>query len=385
MSRFNTLLEGYVEGLLSPEELKEFLALLPQHKNELEEHMLESLESGQYDGMTDAGSRAAMYQKVMQQTQEHKKRGVILISLFRMAAASVLLFFIIGSCFFFYHYKSTPSWHKNFALKKQIIPVGNKAILTLSDGSTVQLDSTANGMLSTQGDAVVMNQNNGELIYKSANKTSTESVYNTVSTPKGGTYKVTLPDGSYVMLNAASSIHFPTVFTGNNRTVEITGEAYFEISPNETKPFRVKVNNIEVQVLGTHFNINGYKDEDAVKVTLLEGAVRVAGEKSNLLLKPGQQARMMNGNSEIINQVDIEEIIAWKNGSFNFNQSTLPEVMRQISRWYDVTVAYEGKISDKHFTGIVSRNENISAVLDLMQLAGVKFKLEGERKIIIKQ
>lgn len=385
MSRFNTLLEGYVEGLLSPEELKEFLALLPQHKNELEEHMLESLESGQYDGMTDAGSRAAMYQKVMQQTHERKKTGVILISLFRIAAAAVLLFFIIGSCFFFYHYKSPASYHRNFALKKHSIPAGNKAILTLSDGSTVQLDSTANGMLSTQGNAVVMNQNNGELIYKSANKTSTEIVYNTVSTPKGGTYKVTLPDGSNVMLNAASSIHFPTAFTGNNRTVEITGEAYFEISPNETKPFRVKANNIEVQVLGTHFNINGYKDEDAVKVTLLEGAVRVAGEKSNLLLKPGQQARMMNGNSEVINQVDIEEIIAWKNGSFNFNQATLPEVMRQISRWYDVTVEYEGKISDKHFTGIVSRNENISAVLDLMQLAGVKFKLEGERKIIIKQ
>lgn len=384
MSRFNTLLEGYVAGLLSQEELKEFLALLPQHKNELGENIQANLESGQYDGMMDTGSRAAMFEKIMQRTQEQKKKGGILIALFRVAAAAILLFVIIGSCFLFYHHSRKPSCCQTFALKKHTIPVGNKAILTLSDGTTVQLDSTANGMLTTQGNAVVMNQNNGELIYKPGNKASTEIVYNSISTPKGGTYKVTLPDGSNVMLNAASSIHFPTVFTGNNRTVEISGEAYFEISPNDAKPFRVKVNNIDVQVLGTHFNVNGYKDEDAVKVTLLEGAIKVAEGKSNFLLKPGQQARITNGNNEVINQVDIEEIIAWKNGSFNFNQSSLPEVMRQISRWYDVSVEYEGKISDKHFTGIVSRNENISAVLDFMQLAGVKFKIEGQ-KIIIKQ
>ncbi|HEY9261666.1 FecR family protein, partial [Chitinophaga sp.] len=250
--------------------------------------------------------------------------------------------------------------------------------------TTVQLDSTANGMLATQGNAVVMNQKNGELIYKSANKPSTAVVYNSITTPKGGTYKVTLPDGSYVVLNAASSIQFPTVFTGHSRTVEITGEAYFEIFPNETMPFRVKVNNIAIQVLGTHFNVNGYKDEDAVKVTLLQGAVKVAEGKSSLLLRPGQQALMMDGDNKVINQVDIEEIIAWKNGAFNFNQSSLPEVMRQISRWYDVTVEYDGKISDRHFTGIVSRTEDISAVLDFMKLAGIKFTIE-ERKIIVKQ
>jgi ferric-dicitrate binding protein FerR (iron transport regulator) len=207
----------------------------------------------------------------------------------------------------------------------------------------------------------------------------TEVLYNTVSTPRGGQYQLTLSDGSKVWLNASSSLRFPTAFPGTERRVEITGEAYFEVAGNESKPFVVDIaGKGEVEVLGTQFNINAYEDEPAIKTTLLEGKVKVSesnGSQSSVL-KPGQQAQLANG-IRVMDNVDMEEIMAWKTGWFYFDRQELPAIMRQVSRWYDVDVRYEGRISKKSFSGIVGRDNDIKDVLKIMENAGIRFRIEG--------
>jgi ferric-dicitrate binding protein FerR (iron transport regulator) len=189
-----------------------------------------------------------------------------------------------------------------------------------------------------------------------------------MTTPTGGQYKLTLPDGSKVWLNAASSITYPAAFVGKERTVTIKGEVYFEVAKNENMPFHVKANNITVDVLGTNFNIMAYEDEPAIKTTLITGAIKVNGH----LLKPGQQAV----NERITDNADIEEVVAWKNGLFEFNQQPIVSIMQQISRWYDVDIQYQGAIKSKTFTGQISRYADITTVLKMMELTGgIHFKV----------
>lgn len=200
----------------------------------------------------------------------------------------------------------------------------------------------------------------------------------------GGQYKLTLPDGSKVWLNAASSLKYPVVFIGNERKVEITGEAYFEIAKDESKPFKVLLNNMEIQVLGTHFNVNGYTDEEMIKTTLLEGKVKVLASGQTKYLLPGQQAQLKSsGNIAVTNEVNLEETVAWKDGNFQFENSDIKAVMRQLARWYDVDVSYKGNIN-KHFIGSISRNVKLSQVLSMLQQTGeIKFKIEGKNLIVM--
>lgn len=255
-----------------------------------------------------------------------------------------------------------------------IIPGGNKAILTLADGSTVVLDSTDNGTISEQGNIKVKKLKNGLLAYEINGKFITENdelFYNTISTPRGGQYQVTLSDGTNVWLNAASSIRFPVVFVGKERKVEITGEAYMEVAKNKEKPFKVKAGSSEIEVLGTHFNVNAYDDEASIKTTLLEGAVKIsAGENNQAIkyLKPGQQSSVnKNGNVAVMNNADIEEAVAWKNGLFIFKSTDVKTIMRQISRWYNVDVEYKGNVN-LHFTGQLTRNEDVKEVFEKIAL-----------------
>lgn len=259
-----------------------------------------------------------------------------------------------------------------------ITPGGDKAILTLADGSKIMLDSAHNGDLANQGNVKVI-KINGQLAYKGTG-TSAEVLYNTISTPRGGQYQLLLADGSKVWLNAASSLRFPASFTGKERLVELTGEGYFEIAKNENQPFKVDIaGKGVVEVLGTHFNINAYSDEASIKTTLLEGRVKVAASGgATVLLKPGEQAQI-NGGIKLVNDVDTDEIIAWKAGLFQFNRADVVSIMRQVSRWYNVDVVFEGPVSMKSFSGIVSRSNNISEVLKIMEKAGVKFKINGNR------
>jgi transmembrane sensor len=313
------------------------------------------------------------------------------------AAVTILLLFSIGGYFFFFPKKTiSKEIVKNEAIKttpnNDVKPGGNRAILTLADGTNIVLDSASNGILSQQGNTKILKLDNGLLAYSINGKQLTESdeaFYNTISTPRGGQYKITLADGTMVWLNAASSIRFPVLFTGAQRKVEITGEVYFEVAKNKSMPFKVKATTSEIEVLGTHFNVNAYDDEASVKTTLLEGSVKVSttsfvsNTQITKFLYPGQQANnSKDGKIKIINNVDIEETMAWKNGRFHFKSTDLKSILRQIARWYDVDVEYKGNV-DLHFTGQLTRNENVSKVFEKLALTNeVHFKIEGRRIIV---
>jgi hypothetical protein len=302
-------------------------------------------------------------------------------------AASVIGLLLIGA-FLFFNKKGKNEIAKtikvnNHFFKEDVLPGGDKATLTLANGATIVLDDATNGTLTQQGNAKVIKLD-GKLFYNTTNKNSKDVVYNTISTPKGGQYQLELPDGSQVWLNAASSIHFPTSFVNNERRVEIFGEAYFEVIKNPDMPFIVTVNNAEVQVLGTHFNINAYSDEDDVKTTLLEGSVKFVSSSGNNVLKPGQQLQLTkNGNVKVVNDVDVDEVVAWKNGLFHFESAGIETVMRQLSRWYDVDVEYNGKTEDL-FIAEMRRNIKLSDALKALELTGkVKFEIQGKKIIVM--
>ncbi|MDP4286223.1 MAG: FecR domain-containing protein [Bacteroidota bacterium] len=305
---------------------------------------------------------------------------------YKIAAASLIIFISCAAAWFALRTpkdntiaKASPKQLKNVTT-----PGGNKAILTLSDGSTIILDSAKNGQVAQQGGAQIAKLANGQLVYNALDNKPAKVVFNTLTTPRGGQFKLTLPDGSEVWLNAASSIKYPTAFIGNERKVEISGEAYFEIAHNAAKPFKVSVNGMEVKVLGTHFNINAYTDEASVKTTLLEGSVNLTKGSAAITLKPGQQAQLGNsGNIKVIDNVDIDQVVAWKNGYFSFNRSDLQTVMRQLARWYDVEINYEGKIPERQFGGKIDRNSNLSEVLKILEESKVHFSIE-EKKIIVR-
>lgn len=276
--------------------------------------------------------------------------------------------------------------------KKDITPGSDKAVLTLASGETVVLDEADNGSLAQEGSTKVIKLD-GQLSYQQTGNTK-EISYNTITTPKGGQYKLVLADGTKVWLNAASSLRFPVSFTGASRTVELTGEGYFEVAKlalpgaNVNMPFIVKILNVaentgEVEVLGTHFNIMAYGDESTIKTTLLEGSVKVRNNKTNALLKPGQQANLQKDMLRTTDRVDVEEVVAWKEGYFQFDRKApIDHVMRQIARWYDVEIVYEGEIPNRRFGGKIARNSQLQDVLKMLELNNIHFRI-NRRKITV--
>lgn len=264
-----------------------------------------------------------------------------------------------------------------------VMPGNNKAILTLSNGKSIVLDDAASGTLSEEGNTKAVKLEDGRLVYTPDGKTPNETVYNTMSTPRGGQYRLTLPDGTEVWLNAASSITYPTSFTGNERKVTITGEAYFEVAKNARMPFRVKTNETTVEVLGTHFNINAYADEATVKTTLLEGSVKVISATTSGVLEPGQQALVSKGNIQLVRDANTEEAVAWKNGRFYFDGADIQSIMRQVARWYNVTVVYEQQVPQGHYKGKPSRNLTLMQMLRVFEYSGLKFRIEGDKMIVM--
>jgi len=299
-------------------------------------------------------------------------------------AAAILVFASIGLYTVYNHYAARPQPIVNNRIKKNdVAPGGNKAILTLADGSKLVLNNSKNGALATQAGMQVIKQDS-MLSYKGKAATHGQVSYNTIATPKGGQYQLILADGTKVWLNSASSLKYPTSFTGNDRTVELSGEAYFEVAKNKDQPFNVKTTTQTVQVLGTHFNVNAYADEKAVKTTLLEGSVKVFSANASVMIKPGQQSALaVNGSFRINNDLDTDEIIAWKNGLFQFNEADIQTIMRQIARWYDIDVEFKGTMPVNTYHGKISRNSNVSQVLKILELSGINFTIEG-RKITVK-
>lgn len=271
-----------------------------------------------------------------------------------------------------------------------ILPGNNKAVLVRSDGSELVLGDGNNQVIQTitEKNGQEIANKNGLLSYvESPAKTNAVSpVYNTVRVPRKGQYQLVLADGTNVWLNAESSLTYPTVFTGDQRRVEVTGEAYFEVAKHPGKPFHVIYKNLDVLVLGTHFNVNGYEDEKETKVTLLEGLVKVSSSLApakGVQLKPGQQARLHQGGGlTVLADPDMEEVMAWKEGRFQFKDADLKSIMRQLMRWYDIEVEYKGNIEDRYFTADISRNKNLSAVLKILDLSNIHCTIEGKTLIV---
>jgi len=290
-------------------------------------------------------------------------------------AAAVALVGISAALFFYNGSKPLQIAPEPYA--NDVAPGGDKATLTLADGRKISLTAAQNGNLAQQAGAIITKLADGQIIYSMvASDGSTEAsevTQNTITTPNGGKYQVILPDGTKVMLNAASSLTFPTAFRGDHRQVKLDGEAYFEVAENKKQPFSVSSGTHTVEVLGTHFNINAYSNEKTIKTTLLEGSVKVSVGQRSALIVPGQQTLVERDNPLEITkrEADLSKEMAWKNGVFSFENDDLKSVMRQISRWYDVNVVYSGNFPDEEFFGEISRNSNLSEVAKILELNNI--------------
>jgi transmembrane sensor len=394
--RLKKLFEKYIQNTCSEQELEEFWQLLSElSDNDTIDLDLKKL--WQQQSHTDESSSGStmnkmkLFDKVMQKVQQQDlstQRKSYQVHWPYWLAAVFFGSILIASFYYMFSVarrttKSVIAMDHRSILRNDVAPGIAKALLTLSNGKQILLDSMAAGTISKQGNVAIINMN-GRLTYHdsccSGNEQSRIMAYNTLSTANGNQYELILPDGSKVWLNAASSIHYPVVFADSCRVVEITGEAYFEVVHNPQKPFRVKVGNEVIQVLGTHFNINAYANEPCITITLLKGSLKVTQVTTgqSQLLKPDQQEKVdKEGRMRFIPDADGNEAIAWKNGYFEFDQADIFTVMRQLARWYNLDVSYQGKIPTDRFGGEIERDLNLSEVLELLQKSNVHFRIEN--------
>lgn len=311
----------------------------------------------------------------------------------RVAAAAAVLFAISTGIYLLYTGKAGNS---NLAHTQDIAPVSNKAMLTLADGRTIPLDSAAAGMLATQGAASIQKGAGNALTYISGKPVNGPLQYNTLSTPRGGQFQLVLPDGTRVWLNAASSIRYPVSFSDSERSVQLSGEAYFEVAANKQAPFKVHSAQQDIQVLGTSFNVNAYEEEAFTKTTLVEGKVKIVGNKqlsigskntaansplltNNYILTPGQQLNVQDNNISLNQQADVQQALAWKNGQLDMNNLDVKALMRQIARWYDVDITYDSPLPQKRYGGILDHKVYLSNIIDVLESQGIRCRLEGKQ------
>ena len=393
--RLKYLLEQYAADVSTPEETKELFGWIKKSKDDtLLKEKIKELWAGYENGkqLPDV-DWDAIYTKIINTPvigQRHLWP--------RIAAAAVIIVLLTAGSYFIFtkrQVKQTAAIETTQEFKNNdVAPGGNKAVLTLANGAQIILDSAGNGALTQQGNTKIIKLDNGQLSYNSLNGSQTlpdKVFYNTISTPRGGQYQVVLADGSKVWLNAASSLRFPTSFAAKEREVELTGEGYFEVAHDATKPFKVSVNGIEVRVFGTHFNINAYNDEATIKTTLLEGSVKVGKGSASKVIRPGEQAQIENDGNALnpkimVQAVDVDAAVAWKNGRFIFHGNDIQSVMRQLARWYDIDVNYQGNVTDEEFVGVINRSryENISEILDMLEKTRtVSFAISGRNVTVM--
>ena len=394
--RVSYLLEQRLKQQLTPSEADELLTILQQPEYEsIVTDVISDLAQRETEELAlDASSLGASVRQILQvdKAQERSLAPVHRVHFLKAGwvryAAAVVLLFLIGGAVYYYRsgmQQQPVAQVPPAKVQPDIAPGGTVATLTLSDGTRIALDTAADGSLARQGNTDIVKLQQGQLAYKTGAKASAEILYNTINTPRGGQYEVVLPDGSKVWLNAASSLRFPTTCKGRSREVEITGEGYFEIAKNAAMPFYVKANGMSVEVLGTSFNVNAYSDEPAIRTTLVEGSVRVKKDRTTAMLTPGEQSSLMpNGSMDINKEADIDGALAWKNGLFRLTSSDIPTIMRQLARWYDVEIAFEGGVPAGHITGEVPRGTSLSKVLKVFETSGVHFRMEG-KKIVVTQ
>jgi ferric-dicitrate binding protein FerR (iron transport regulator) len=380
------LYHKYIQNQCTVEELQTLTDALGEDSPAFPEDLVNELFDGTWDGLDVFPGKYQLRELALPWKKE-EPAPVIVLSFrkrwLRIAIAAAIL--LLGTGTYMWMTRAPKPGLTAKALKNDVQPGGNKAVLTLANGSTIILDSARNGSLAQQGNATVIKQNDGQLAYNTLNEKPTEVLYNTLSTPRGGQYQLALPDGSKVWLNAASSIRYPTAFTGKQRSVEITGEAYFEIAKNADMPFIVKMLSAagdkgEVRVLGTRFDVNAYNDEETVRTTLVEGSVSVEKDAARALLKPGQQARMtLSGKMDVLDNADVEEVLAWKNGRLLLKHADMATILRQAARWYDVDVVYKDRIEGDTYTVSIPRNVPLSQVTRVLEtMSGAHFTIDGK-------
>ena len=381
---FQELIEKYITHSITPSETKQLSRFLedPIFQKKLELIMDDEFADKEYFEEESDETRQRIFEKI-----EAKRIGfsgkVIAFSGWKKVAMAASVIFLIGFVSWFFIEIQQQNEYLTIAKKQtDVNPGAFKAKLTLADGTTIVLDSAVLGELIQQGNSTVIHKD-GQLVYNEDGTTG-EMLYNTVSTSRGETYSLTLADGSTVYLNSASSIKFPVAFSGTERRIEITGEAYFDVAKNVHQPFIVSVNGMDVQALGTAFNINAYPDESFTKTTLIEGSVIVSkdGNPQPEIIKPGQQTILNGTTLSVLSDLNIEEVIAWKEGFFHFESADLKSILRQFSRWYDVDVVYEGDVTEERFFVIMSRKSTLSSVLKALQANDIKFRIEGKRLIV---
>jgi transmembrane sensor len=408
-AQFKILLERYLKDILSVEELPAFIEYLRYYSNtgQLQQAIEQALTDNNFRGISDPSRTEIIFQKILQQAAASGSIAMPVKPVYEirhtrdrsrvvrwLTAAAVMVAVFTGTYLILQKKKSASELASHSQttqpLANDAAPGTNKAVLKLADGSEIMLDDTGMGMITQQGNTKVFKLENGELSYKAGPGSESEIVYNTLSTPRGGQYQLVLPDGSKVWLNASSSLRYPAFFGGKERIVELTGEAYFEVANNSKMPFMVYVNNLKVEVLGTHFNIMSYDNEKTVNTTLLEGSVKLSSTASDKIpeqgikLRPGQQATLDKNISLMnVHEADVESAIAWKNGMFQFKSDDIQTIMRQVERWYDVDVNYAGKIPEGHYSGTIERNNKLSIVLEILEESGLKFKIEGKMLTIL--
>jgi transmembrane sensor len=327
-----------------------------------------------------------MYSALMQMAEVPTAK-VRKLNLARLSAAAAILL-VAGACLFYYKTshkiaQSVPSQ----SISNVIMPGTTAATLILSDGKKIEISTVSAGKIADQTGVEIFKAAKNELVYKVRADRNKTGVSNTILTSNGEQYSVSLPDGTQVWLNAASSLKFPTTFASlATRSVELTGEAYFEVAKDASHPFIVKTAHQEVKVLGTHFNVNSYVSEKLTKTTLLEGSVKVVSKtnsSSMATLEPGQQSQLSSGGLKI-SEVDLSESMAWKNGDFNFDNEKFSSILNQISRWYNVDIIDNGKHDGLKLSGMVSRSKSLAIVLNSIEgTANVKFKIQGRKVIVI--
>lgn len=397
------LLTRYLEDRLTEQEQLELFDLLQQHPDDgfwapyLQQIGLQQEKDTDYDpirwqAMVEAICKHPAGQAMDEGAVKSRPGRVLILRRYWWAAAILLLIAGAGILIRQSGHKGAlpPMAARPEVAVNDALPGTSKAVLTLADGQQILLDSARDGDLARQSNALIRKTGDGELIYSPSSGISTATVaFNTLSTPRGGLYTLTLPDGTKAWLNAASAITYPTAFNGRDRSVKISGEVYLEVAKNAAQPFKVSLpDGQQIEVLGTSFNVNAYADEPSVNTTLIEGAVRIlpaSDDRAPVILRPGQQAvatpsGTAGGSSlRIIDAANTEKVLAWKNGYFQFDNSSVEEVLRQLSRWYDLDVTYTGGIPDKHYKGKIPRNLKASDMLRIIDASGVHFKITGKR------
>ncbi len=392
------LLYKYFNDLTTDEENRE-LALLLQ-KSDLEDDIKQLMEEAwnsfsPHHKIFSEKTSEEMLSRILDKKERNERPffTTALSFLRKPAAAAIILAVAAGSMLFYYtrpgnSLASVSPEVTAPSASPDILPGSNKAFLTLSDGRNIILDHASPGLLTTQGGTRVIKEEGDRLAYETTSQEEEAvSGSNTLRTPRGGQYHLILPDGTKAWLNAASSIVYPVRFTGSQRQVRIEGEVYFEVAKqlkgNSRVPFIVNAGDVSVEVLGTQFNINAYSDEVAIKTTLLEGAVKVTTPGSSSLLNPGHEARVAAKSAEIlISKANTDQAVAWKNGYFQFQQAGLQEIMRQLSKWYDIDVVYEGKPSQKAFTGEIPRSATLLQVLEILEINQIQLRVVDKQIII---